>query len=83
MTELERLRQVALAYAASGLRVFPVLAGRKEPATPHGVKDATTDPATIEAYWAAIPYLIGVACGLIAYSVVKAIANAVMPPRIR
>ena len=63
MATIEELRAAALQYAAAGIRVFPVLAGRKEPATAHGVKDATTDPSTIEAWWSSTPYLIGIACG--------------------
>ena len=34
----------ALAYARHGWPVFPCQPGRKEPDTPHGFKDATTDP---------------------------------------
>ena len=56
----------ALRYAARGWRVFPVHAmgaGRcscgkvvcpspgKHPRTPNGVKDATTDPATVRQWW--------------------------------
>ncbi len=47
----------------AGIAVFPVLAGRKEPATAHGVLDATTNPAQIEAWWATLPYNIGIATG--------------------
>ena len=43
MTNLE----AALYYSKQGWKVFPVAAGSKAPATIHGVKDATTDEATI------------------------------------
>jgi hypothetical protein len=33
--------------------VFPCRPGSKEPATPHGFKDATTDPERITAWWKA------------------------------
>ena len=45
----------ALAYARRGWPVFPCRPGRKEPDTPHGFKDATTDPARITAWWTAVP----------------------------
>jgi hypothetical protein len=45
----------ALSYASHGWRVFPCRPGRKEPDTPHGFKDATTDPGRITAWWAAVP----------------------------
>ncbi len=48
------LRQ-ALAYAAAGWPVFPCKPGAKEPDTPHGFKDATTDPGRIRAWWRARP----------------------------
>jgi hypothetical protein len=45
----------ALKYASMGLRVFPLQPGTKRPSTEHGVKDATTDPATINAWWTENP----------------------------
>jgi Bifunctional DNA primase/polymerase, N-terminal len=45
----------ALAYARRGWPVFPCRPGRKEPDTPHGFKDATTDPERIHAWWTAMP----------------------------
>ncbi len=45
----------ALAYARHGWPVFPCRPGRKEPDTPHGFKDATTDPGQITAWWTAEP----------------------------
>jgi hypothetical protein len=48
------LRQ-ALAYAAHGWPVFPCAPGQKIPATPHGYRDATTDPGQIIAWFALRP----------------------------
>jgi Bifunctional DNA primase/polymerase, N-terminal len=45
----------ALAYARHGWPVFPCKPGRKEPDTPHGFKDATTDPGRITTWWTAEP----------------------------
>ena len=69
----------AVAYAERGLAVFPVYSvngvgrcscGRKDcaspakhPATPHGVKDATTDPDKIQQRWAGSGYNVGIATG--------------------
>ena len=49
-----RLRQ-ALAYATRGWPVFPCNVGQKTPATPHGHRDATTDPAQITAWFGRHP----------------------------
>lgn len=48
------LRQ-ALVYAARGWPVFPCAPGQKIPATPHGYRDATTDPGQIIAWYALRP----------------------------
>lgn len=45
----------ALSYAANGWPVFPLLPNTKRPATEHGLKDASTDPDTIRAWWARWP----------------------------
>jgi hypothetical protein len=45
----------ALRLARLGYAVFPCRAGRKEPATPHGVLDATGDETTIRNWWARWP----------------------------
>lgn len=44
------LKTHALAYAAAGLAIFP-LHPNKTPRTTNGMKDATTDPATVSAWW--------------------------------
>ena len=45
----------ALAYAASGMSIFPCNA-QKRPLTEHGLKDATTDEAQIRSWWARYPH---------------------------
>ena len=45
----------ALYYASRGWPVIPLRPAMKVPWTPHGGKDASTDPATIHAWWAAEP----------------------------
>jgi hypothetical protein len=41
----------ALAYARRGWPVFPCRPGTKEPATQHGFRDASMDPAQIRSWW--------------------------------
>jgi len=41
----------ALALAARGMCIFPCVPRDKQPATEHGCKDATTDPAIIRQWW--------------------------------
>lgn len=45
----------ALNYAAKGWPVFPCRPGTKLPATRNGVKDATTDEATVRRWWTESP----------------------------
>jgi hypothetical protein len=53
----------ALTYAALGWPVFPCKPGTKNPATPHGFKDATTDPAVITRWFEGTDNNIGLATG--------------------
>ena len=52
---MTQMLDAALTYAAMGIPVFPLLPKRKEPATKHGSKDATTDEAAIREAWTAYP----------------------------
>ena len=49
------LIDAALRLAELGYPVFPCVPGGKVPLTEHGYLDATTDPATIEAWWTREP----------------------------
>ncbi|NLN01118.1 MAG: AAA family ATPase [Lentisphaerae bacterium] len=56
--------KAALAYAAMGWHIFPCRPGTKVPMTTNGVKNATTDEATIRDWWTRCPTAnIAVACG--------------------
>lgn len=56
--------EVALAYASWGWHVLPVLPNGKNPATQHGVNDATIDPVQIARWWTQNPeFNIGIAAG--------------------
>jgi len=60
------LLQTARALAEKGLAIFPCLPRDKRPATPHGLKDATTDPIEIENWWHHNPnYNIAIATGAV------------------
>lgn len=45
------LRESALAFAKTGIPIFPIKHHGKEPACAHGFKDATTDLAQIDTWW--------------------------------
>ena len=58
--------RTALTLAAKGLAVFPCGVAAKVPATPHGLKDATTDTDLIRQWWRTDPnYNIAVATGAV------------------
>jgi hypothetical protein len=69
----------ALLYAQRGWRVFPCRG--KTPLTPHGFKDATTDPEAIKVWWRESPTAtISVATGLQSGVVVLDIDNKAPGP---
>ena len=58
--------KTARALAEKGMAVFPCLPRDKRPATPHGVKDATTDPIEIENWWQQEPHFnVAIATGAV------------------
>ncbi|NLX12761.1 MAG: DUF3987 domain-containing protein [Phycisphaerales bacterium] len=58
------MTQPAIDYAARGWAVFACLPRSKEPATPHGFKDASKDPAKVAEQFARMPSAnIGIATG--------------------
>jgi len=58
--------KTARALAEKGMAVFPCLPRDKRPATPHGVKDATTDPIEIENWWQQDPHFnVAIATGAV------------------
>ncbi len=58
--------KTALTLAQRGAAVFPCIPRAKVPATPHGHRDATTDPAIIRQWWRTEPaYNIGLATGAV------------------
>jgi hypothetical protein len=66
MNDQQTLTEAAEWYAGAGIPVHPLWAGTKDPATTHGVLDATTDPKLIKKWWKRNPkYNIGLACGVI------------------
>lgn len=71
MQEKSPRLQAALAFAQQGLPVFPLLPNSKLPLPgSNGFKDATTDPAKLEAYWAEADYNVGFAPSMVGWSVI-------------
>ena len=61
---MSAIGDAALSLAERGISVFPCQSENKKPHTPHGFKDASTDPAIIEAWWQQWPdALVGVPSG--------------------
>jgi Bifunctional DNA primase/polymerase, N-terminal len=52
-----------LRYAANGWQIFPIKPKAKEPATRRGFYDATTNPATLQRWFARYSYNVGVRTG--------------------
>jgi hypothetical protein len=64
LSQFQSKLEAALAYAARGFPVFPVVARGKEPAVDRWREEATTDPETIRSWWGEFPEdNIGIACG--------------------
>jgi len=58
------LAAAATWYASQGIAIFPCEVTGKRPLTKHGLKDATTDPDQVKAWWQREPQAnIGIATG--------------------
>src|SRR6516162_9051032 len=56
----------ALRLASKGMAVFPCLPAAKQPATPHGLNDASFDSAVIREWWERDPkYNVAIATGAV------------------
>jgi Bifunctional DNA primase/polymerase, N-terminal len=55
----------ALAYAADGWAVLPLIPRAKEPAIAGGFRNATTNPATVRRHWRVPDRNIGIATGML------------------
>ena len=54
---------VVLDYVSQGYPVFPLAVGLKTPATPHGLKDATTDPEKVKTSFEGKNFNVGIRTG--------------------
>jgi hypothetical protein len=81
---LTPMLRTALQLARRGLHVFPCNPAGKTPATLHGYKDATRDPAVIETWWRRVPsYNVAVATGRVSGIIVVDIDNEDAETRIK
>ncbi len=77
MADRNRYLSAAIHYAELGYPVFPCVPGTKKPLTEHGFKDATTDPAQIEAWWTQWPDAnVGIATADLAVIDIDGASNA-------
>ena len=61
---LSTLGRAAVRYCENGFAIIPLKPRSKEPATPHGLKDWSSDPDVARDYWAQHPnHNIGIVCG--------------------
>jgi hypothetical protein len=65
VAEQASMEAAALAYAAGGLPVFPLIPRQKEPDCARGFYNATTNPATIRRHWRVADRNIGIPTGAI------------------
>lgn len=56
MSTRSQLHRAARAFAEAGIPVFPCVPNGKAPATPDGFKNASADPAQIDAWWSENPH---------------------------
>lgn len=62
-SQVTPLGRAALALAAKGMRVFPIIARKKEPLINNNLERATTDANVIQGWWHSGNHNIGIATG--------------------